>query len=81
MKKLIVSLVLLMGLSFNANADPATAALNAASASASIPFIAIPLGVMYAASTVKYEACNDLPYVTAKASNGNYFYKTSQCKK
>lgn len=69
MKKVMMSL-LVMGslmLSLNVKAEP---------------FISVPAGavlVMAAIANVEYKACNDKPYVTVKAANGNYFYNVSQC--
>lgn len=74
MKKLIVSLVLLMGLSFNVNATSPAAFISGA---------ALPVamfGFMYAASEHKYEACNNDPYRTVQWAKGsNYSFNVSEC--
>ena len=68
MKKLIVSLVLLMGLSFNVNAGPSIASLTVQ------PWVA-PLVIMLAASQVEYRACNSGEDVKV-TENGITFYRS-----
>ena len=73
MKKLIVSLVLLMGLSFSVNAtSPATFISGAAIPVAFFTFA-------YAASEVEYKACNDKPYRTVSWKDSNYLFDVSEC--
>jgi len=74
MKKLIMSLVLLMGLSFNANAVSPSAFISAGTIPAAFfAFAAV-------ASEVEYEACNDKPYRTVSFKSGsNYMFSVSEC--
>jgi len=72
MKKLIVSLVMFVGLVTSANATLFSSLVKVA------PMPAAFIGFVALAQT-EYKVCNDLPYVTVKAANGNYFYDVSQC--
>ena len=70
MKKVIMSLLVMGSLMFSLNVKAE-------------PFISVPAGavmVMAMVANAEYKSCNDKPYVTAKAANGNYFYNASQCE-
>jgi len=73
MKKVMLSLVLLMGLSFNASAVSPSALISAAPMPAAFfTFVAM--------TQVKYEACNNEPYRTVShASGSNYLFDVSEC--
>lgn len=46
-----------------------------------VPFAAIPVAVMVAASQVEYKACNDEPYVLVSHAKGsNYNFNVSTCE-
>ena len=74
MKKVIASVVLMLGLSVNAYALS--------------PIDVVKAGVMPAvfagfiqATQVKYEACNDKPYTTVSHATGsNYTFSVSECE-
>lgn len=73
MKKLIVSLILLMGLSFNANAADPSAFISAGAMP--VAFLAFT-----AMTDIKYEACNDKPYRTVQHKTGsNYSFSVTEC--
>lgn len=79
MKKLIVSLILLMGLSFNANAI-GMGATSAITSTVNIPFVMFPIAAIAFANTVEYGACNDLPYRTVSFKSGsNHSFDVSEC--
>jgi len=72
MKKVILSIVMLLGMLGNVNADPITAG-----STFGLPIVLFSGVALF--SDVKYEACNDKPYLTAKWKDSNYYFNVSQC--
>lgn len=76
MKKLLLSIIMMLGLSlsFNVNAGPTAAGY------AFQPW-AVPVVAMLIASQQEYKACNNAPYLTAKwATGSNYYFDITQCE-
>jgi len=72
MKKLIVSLVLLMGLSFNVNAISPSSFISAG---------AIPVAFMLIAelSQAELKECDSKPYRTVSRKGTNFFFDVDEC--
>ncbi len=75
MKKLILSLVLLIGLSFNANAGPTAAGL------AIQPWV-VPVVVLIVAAQEEYRSCSDDKMLEGRFSDGksNHLFSIEPCE-
>ena len=75
MKKVIMSLLLMMGLTLSVNAAPLT--LTSLLNIAPMPAAFITMVKM---SQIKYEACNDKPFKTVSFKSGsNHLFDVSEC--
>lgn len=72
MKKLIVSLVLLMGLSFNASAGISAAGY------AFQPWI-LPVAVIMLANEAELKACDSEPHRTVMRKGTNFYFDVDEC--